>query len=158
MPNVNIITGAKHKGKTTYLLNKILELTNSGKSVAGIVSKGNFMDSKRHNFYALNIDNNEQRLLLSVDKILDSDKIGKFFISKETFEWGAEILRNAILSNTEVLVLDELGKFELEGNGWANVFSEMLDSNKELYLVFREEYVSDLIAKFSITDYQVVKL
>lgn len=158
MSRIYIITGGKHAGKTTYLQKRIVELRSSGKTVAGIVSRGDFLKGKRHNFYTVNIDNQEEKLLMSADEIIDSNKIGKFYFSEKTFVWGQVIIEKAILSTTEILVLDEIGRLELEDKGWANILSQMLKSDKELYLVFRKEYVLELINKFSIADYQIVNI
>ena len=158
MSRIYIITGGKHAGKTTFLLKKIAELSISGKTVAGIISRGDFVAGKRHNFYAVNIEDKDEKLLMSEDNIQDSNKIGKFYFSEETFNWGQIIIEKAILSTTEVLVLDEVGRLELGGKGWESILSKMLKSDKELYLVFRKEHVLELINKFSIADYQIVNI
>ena len=158
MSKVFIITGGKHVGKTTFLQKRILELRHSGKSVAGIVSKGDFLEGKRNNFYAVNIQNKEQQLLMSQNEMLNSNKIGKFYFSENTFNWGRDIIKKAIYSEIDVIVLDEIGRLELENEGWAKIFAKMLKSDKELYLVFRKEYVVELIKAFSVTDYQIVNI
>jgi len=158
MAKVNIITGRKQAGKTTFLLKKIVELRNNGNKICGIIARGTFSNNTRHRFYVHNVETKEEQLLMSSDAIINADKIGRFFIRKEAFNWGTDILKESIKSDCKIIVLDEIGRFELKEKGWANILSELIDSNKQLYLVIRKEWVNEIIAKYNITDYKIITL
>ncbi len=149
---VNIITGAKQSGKTTFLLDKIQELRKDGKIVSGIISRGTFVDNKRHSFFVQDVFTGKEQLLMTTELINGAEKIGKFYIDQKAFDWGKSILENAINSNAEYIVLDEIGRFELDSKGWANIIPALLESDKDLFFVVREEWVSEFIKRFNITN------
>ena len=80
MAKINIIIGEKHSGKTSFLLNTIKDLRNNGNQVSGLVSRGIFVDNKRHSFFVQNIETQEEQLLMSSDAIKKAEKIGRFYI------------------------------------------------------------------------------
>jgi nucleoside-triphosphatase THEP1 len=142
---IQIITGNRQSGKTTFLLKTIEALIKSGKTVAGIYANGKFEQNKRSAFYATNICNGEQKLLMKTDASDDENTIGKFKFYPSTFEWGNSIIQKACNSNYDFLVLDEIGRLELMGKGWSSAIDLLLVSNKHLILVIRKEYVEKFI-------------
>ena len=155
---INIIVGDKQSGKTTFLLDKIVRLKSEGKNVAGIVSRGTFIDNKRNAFYAVDISNSEEKLLMTAEKHKNLEQIGKFYIQKETFEWGKKILRNAVNSNVEIIVLDEIGFSEVVDNkAWADVIPLLVESLKDLYFIVRKEFVDAFILKYKLTNVNIIQ-
>ena len=152
---VNIITGAKQSGKTTFLLKKIQELRQGGKIVSGIISRGTFVDNNRHSFFVQDISSGKEQLLMTSDLISGSEKIGKFFIKSDAFNWGKSILEKAIDSNADYIVLDEIGRFELEEKGWSNIIPALIKSDKKIFLIIREEWVNEFIKKYQISDVNI---
>lgn len=155
---VNIITGAKQSGKTTFLLDKIQELRKDGKIVSGFISRGTFVDHKRHSFFVQDISTGKEQLLMTTDLISGAEKIGKFYIDQEAFDWGKSILEKAINSNADYIVLDEVGRFELEEKGWSSIIPALLKSDKELFFIVREEWVNGFIEKYQITDFEIIRI
>jgi len=158
MSKVNIITGNKHSGKTTFLLNKIQELRKEGVKVLGLISRGTFVDNKRHSFYIQDVETKEEQLLMSSDIIENAEKIGRFYIQQTAFDWGIKLLQKAINSDNKIIVLDEIGRFELENKGWSNILSELINSEKELYWVVRKEWVNKVIEKFEIDNFRIIQI
>jgi len=155
---VNIITGTKQSGKTTFLLDKIQELRKDGKIVSGIISRGTFLNNKRHSFFVQDVSTGKEQLLMTTKHIRGAEKIGKFYIDQKAFDWGKSILVNDINSNADYIVLDEIGRFELDSKGWANIIPALLESNKDLFFVVREEWVSEFIKKYQIIDVNIIRI
>ena len=156
---INIITGERHTGKTTFLIHRIQQLKDSGHSISGIISRGTFVDGKRYSFYIQDVSTQEEQLLMCSEPKSGTEKIGKFFFAPHTFEWGTSVLQKAIKNPTKVIVLDEIGKLELEDNkGWAPVLKDLLQTKTQLFLVVREEWVSKFIEKYQLGSYQIIQV
>ena len=67
-------------------------------------------------------------------------------------------LNEYLKSDCKIIVLDEIGRFELEGKGWANILSELINSEKQLYLVVRKEWINKIIEKYKIDDYKIIQI
>jgi len=158
MARINIITGEKHSGKTTFLLRKVQELRENGSEVLGVVSRGTFVGGRRHSFFVQDIETKEERLLMSSESVKNAEKIGRFYIQQSAFDWGTKLLQKAINSDCKIIVLDEIGRSELEGKAWADSLSELINSDKELYLVVRKEWVADIIENYKIDDYKIIQI
>jgi len=158
MARINIITGEKHSGKTTFLLNIIQELRENGDKISGLISRGTFVDNKRHSFYVQDIVTKEEQLLMSSEVVGESEKMGRFYIQQFAFDWGTIVLEKALNSNCDSIVLDEIGRFELDDKGWANILPSLIQSDKELYFVVRKEWVSEIIEKYKIANYVITQI
>ena len=155
---VNIITGAKQSGKTTFLLKTIQELREDGKIVSGIISRGTFLNNKRHSFFVQDVSTNKEQLLMTTDLISGAEKIGKFYIDQKAFDWGKSILEKAINSNADYIVLDEVGRFELDKKGWSSIIPALLKSDKELFFIVREEWVQSIIEQFRLSNANIIRV
>ena len=150
---ISIITGSKHSGKTTELLKIIEKMQLSKKKVAGIISRGTFKNNKRHSFFVQDIESKNEQLLMSIEPVNKSSKIGKFYINNDAFDWGKSILKEAILSNADVIVIDEIGRLEIDDQGWADIIPVILKSEKEIFFIVREEWLRTFINKYNIKEY-----
>lgn len=85
-----------------------------------------------------------------------SQRIGKYSINTEVFPVGREILTNVSQS---VVVVDEIGKMENKGDGWAESFASLLQRNNLLVIAsFRKELLKELQQKFDVTNAPVFDL
>ena len=148
---VTIITGARHSGKTTRLLNYIETLKSKGVSVAGIVAVGTFKNNERDSFLLKDISTNIEKPFMSRTECDNCDKIGRFYIDNETYKWGLEILEKAIKSNINTIVIDEIGALELNEKGWYLVLVEALNAKKDIVITVRDKFIDDVAFKFGIS-------
>lgn len=87
--------------------------------------------------------------------------VGRFLFLKESFLLANEILIQEFEEdNFEFLVIDELGKLELKGQGLHRAAQHILSSKKQvnghILIVVRSFLVEQVIEKYGITDYVVV--
>ncbi len=72
--------------------------------------------------------------------------IGRFKFSKARFDLAAKRMKHqAYDPKIEVIVIDEIGKLELTGEGFYDVFVELLLSDKDLHLVVRDYLHNEVI-------------
>ena len=147
---VTIITGDRHSGKTTRLLNHIEALKNSGVSVAGIIATGTFKDDVRDSFLLKDVSTNIEKAFMSTSECNNCDKVGRFYINNETYKWGVMVLENAIKSDVNTIVIDEIGMLELNEKGWCSVLVKALNTNKNIVITVRDKFADDVAVKFGI--------
>jgi len=87
-------------------------------------------------------------------------KIGSYFFLKSGFEKAKEILKRDFEKNYDLLVIDEIGPLELNGDGLEPVISEIvnwLDTFEgKLVLVVRDKLINDVIKKYKLEEKYVM--
>ena len=150
MRSIFILCGSVHSGKTTRLIKWLKDKNN----VQGIISP--IIDGKR---YLVNIQSDEKREL-EIDSGSSQEniiKVGKYIFDKSVFKWACEIMIDAIKTNPDWLIIDEVGPLELQGKGLAKavnkVFSEkdyLLKTN--VVFVVRERLLNDFLNHYNLTE------
>lgn len=159
---VIIITGGVEAGKTTSLRKVSEKLIQSGKLVSGFISP-RIMDGDKTVAYSIeNLKTGETLPFLSEKSVSedgDVQSIGKYFINSETEQKAKQILSDALQDGAEVVVIDEVGRLELRGDGWHNELHELLKANKTtLVLSVRDSFVESVIEKFVMSEVQVISV
>lgn len=147
---VHIVSAPQNKGKTTYL-SRLVESNGSLKSFGGILTESS---PEKHEYYAKNIETGEIRLLMSDRSSLQGPTIGRFSCRQETFDWASKCL---LESKMKCLVIDEVGRLELRGMGYAKALRALLGMQKDLYIAVRSRFVDDVVEEFGIKDYELVE-
>jgi len=85
--------------------------------------------------------------------------IGKFAIATAAFEIGSKWIKEH-LANDDVnfIVIDEVGKLEAEGKGFAEALRHAIDhiGNKNLILVVRSNLQKEIVEKFALSEYKIL--
>ena len=141
---VFIITGETRSGKTTFLTGIIKLLQENNIQVGGIISQGYDNNGERYYFEIKDIATGEKTLLC--DRIYSKEKIntGRFYFYLEGIEFGKEIINNAV-SNSDLIVIDEIGPLELKGKGWYEVIDNALKANKPMIWVVRKKVIDKVL-------------
>jgi nucleoside-triphosphatase THEP1 len=142
---------AIHSGKTTQLQQW---LRNKTDQVSGILTpdkdgKRQLYDIARNEYHELQMDENapEKEIL----------EIGKYRFAKEGFAKAQEILRRSLEENTEWMVVDEVGKLELnEQTGLEPALGEVIrfyqngDAKGKLILVIRNYLLDEAVEVYGL--------
>jgi len=147
MPNtkIHIFKGPVHSGKTFRLLNWADGLRSFDGIAAPLINESR---------YLLHISNRKKKLLQLPLKTqnLNTEKVGPYIFSKDTFAWGRKILLDCVDKNLDWLVIDEIGLLELDGRGLEPAVTEILNyggcSIKNIVLVVRDKLVSRVIKHY----------
>ena len=78
-------------------------------------------------------------------------KIGKYFIYNDGLNLGITALDLNSLSSPEVIIIDEIGKLELAGDGWHLPLQKLVQlHNGYLLLSVRKEVVNEIIQQYHL--------
>ena len=110
---------------------------------------------EKHEYYAKNIETGETRLLMSDNVALQGPSVGRFSCSQETFDWAYKCM---LESTRECIIIDEVGRLELQSLGYAKALRALVGMKKELYIAVRDRFVDDVVKEFSIKDYEIIEV
>ncbi len=149
---IYFITADRDKGKTTYLQNLIKQ---QPEHFGGILS---IAGPNKESYYAFNVETKETRLLMSCEGN-SGITIGKFHCQQETFDWAKAVIEN---SQKPAIVIDEVGRLELRDEGFAPALKATLkilqNSDKDLYLAVRQQFIKEVLQHFEIREYRVIEV
>jgi nucleoside-triphosphatase len=152
---IYILAGDIRSGKTSALE----EWIGTWDNVKGVLCPD---DSDTDLRYLYNIETAE-RFPLEVSKAGDNTtRVGKYHFLSDSFKMASFLLIKTFEEQDfEFLVLDELGKLELKGEGIHQAANYIIGNyessdDKNLLLVVRTNLVKDIIAHYDIKSFQIV--
>lgn len=114
-----IITGDTGSGKTTLLTAVVEALRARGVRLGGVVAPGSWRDGKRWGFEVVDLGSGRRQPLAARESPPDWLPAGGFRVNPAGLELGRAALRAAREGGAQVVVVDEVGPWELAGHGWA---------------------------------------
>lgn len=131
-------TGEKHSGKTTSAA-KIVEIArNEGFNVAGLLAPSIYSNGQLLGFDAIDL-HNDARVPLAKRKTC------QFTFFTEGVEFGNAALSTTTTKSADLVIVDEFGPLELNGQGWRkNVDSLITLSDALILLVVRQELADEI--------------
>ncbi|MEY2924029.1 MAG: hypothetical protein RLZZ337_569 [Bacteroidota bacterium] len=151
---IYILAGDIRTGKTSALL----EWKDTWDNVKGVLCPEN-KEGKR---MLLDLDS-QQQFPFEVDEPGEKTvSVGKFHFAQPSFDLANYLLMKAFEDQDyDFLVLDELGKLEMEDKGIhpavSHIFANYVpDEDRNIMAVIRTSLVKDIIAKYKIKDFTIV--
>lgn len=144
MNNIKIgITGLPQAGKTQTLIKVIEMLESEGLKVGGMITEP-MDESRRSGFYVIDWSNKEKGILASTD-IKSKFTVGKFGIDLSVLEdIGVGALMKAC-EESDVIVIDEVGKIEVESEKFVNAVKFCLDVEKPMLITLHKKSRNPLL-------------
>ena len=146
MKPVFIITGEKSSGKTTFLLDLSKMLQQKGYEVGGFVARHDLITDS---YILCNLQTNHEVLLMQ--------QIAPFHQSRYHFELfpdGVEAGKNwinAILQKPlQLVVIDEIGRYELAGELWYEGFTNLINSSIPVLFTAKTKHLKIIVEKWKI--------
>jgi len=142
-----IITGDIGTGKST-VCNKLIEIMqNQGYSCGGIITYKNGID-----IIIESLQSGETEILASSSDVYDGPSTPKYSFNTRGINFGRQEIENGI--DSSFLVVDEIGRLELEGEGFTNV-AELIRLKRinNCILVIRRELLSACLSLLSTEPY-----
>jgi len=152
-PQVLIVTGGVDSGKTTLLQQFLCRLKKRHLKVSGVVAEGIWENGKKCGYDAIFLSSGERHLLCR-EGLSSPLNIGRFGFCEEAFAAGGKTITTE--KEPVLTVLDEIGRLELAGKGWASVLFELLDTKNRLLIVVRRDFIEKVVQQFTLTNYAVV--
>jgi nucleoside-triphosphatase THEP1 len=147
------ISGATGAGKTTLTLAVIERLRARGASVAGIVAPGLIEDGHRIGFDIVNLRTGERVPLAREQQTAPGQhaRWNRFAFTEEGLALGHRAL-GTDAEGADVVVVDEVGPFELAGGGWAGDLDVLRGGDAALVLVVRSSVLEEVRARWAAGD------
>ena len=156
--SVFIITGEIGSGKTTFLLKLIEELRREALSLAGFAALSVPEDGPSGSFNILDLVSGKILPLASRRFTEGWEQHGRFYFNPAGILMGKNILEDALIINTDLIIVDEIGPYELDGKIWSESLTRLLAGQScSILLVVREHLVSQVIQQWSIKDAMVIE-
>lgn len=155
---IYIISGAQGEGKTNYCLELVKQLKAKGESVGGIVAPGFWDGKSRSAFELLDLTSNKKIPFAQREYWKNWIRLKGFYFNPLAIKKGESILRLAIQEN-DWIVLDELGKLDIEGHLWGPIFKELIQvQNKKWIISVRTAFVEDVIRHWQLQNEEVLHI
>jgi nucleoside-triphosphatase len=138
------ITGLPSAGKTSALMRVVEMLREEGMTVGGMITESLVEDNVRMGFYITDISKGTKGVLAHKD--LDSRvKVGEYGVDMEVLEEvGVQALRDATES-ADVIVVDEVGKMEVESEDFIEAVKTAMEADKPLILTLHKKSRNPLL-------------
>lgn len=150
-----IVTGGIGQGKTTQVQKIVDSLTKRNISVSGILAPRIIKDGLTIGYDIVDIETNNQEPFLRNNIDDNLPKIGNYTISPQGLENGINILTKSALNNSSLVVIDEIGKLELNDQGWAANVAELVNGSSVLLFAVRDSFTGQVIKKWNLKDCSV---
>lgn len=146
-----IITGSVGEGKTTFIKTLIGLLRNEGVRSGGIYSQRILENGVTTGYDLVDAETGRKEIFLRRNGDSSMAKIGAYFIFPKGLEFGRRAIRRAHRERKAIIVVDEAGKLELEGKGWAEALRELVaDPATSLLVAVRDKYTDEVTEKFQL--------
>jgi nucleoside-triphosphatase len=123
---VFIVSGSQGSGKTTFLKDLIFYLQTKGIRIAGFVAEGTWTNNRREKFDLVDLNTNTRIEFCTKIKTEKWDKQGNFYINPVARVFGERLIDPKELKHSDIVVIDEIGPFELSGKGWSAAFEKII--------------------------------
>ncbi len=152
---VIIISGERNSSKTTTL--KRLLVSSENKFLGYICENS----ENKKKLYLRNLLDNKKIDILQTDEILNSERIGRYYIIPNSFEESRKVLLDQIEKIKEedfIVVLDEIGALELSGSGYDALIKDLIKINRDLIICVRDTFVEDVCEKYKFNDVEIINV
>lgn len=143
--NIRIgITGLPRVGKTQALIKVINLLEEADVTVGGMVTEAIIEKGERVGFYVMDWVTKERDVMAHVD-IESKVHVGGYGVDIDAIERiGVTAIERAI-EETDVIVIDEVGKMEVEAPSFSNTVKRALESDKPIMLTLHKKSRNPLL-------------
>ncbi|MFN8241388.1 MAG: nucleoside-triphosphatase [Bacteroidales bacterium] len=154
---VYLITGKIDSGKTTFVnrLSEILVAKNI--RVRGIITTKIIENGNTTGFDLVVIGHGIAGSFLRIENNPKGKTIGRFSINQATLQAGKNALNEIEPDRRQVIIIDEVGRLELSGDGWADEITRLTGNEGVLILTARDVFAADIISRWNLTSADIIR-
>ena len=157
---VLLLYGQVGGGKSGILQASIEELVRSGLRPAGILSPSVVRDGERIGYDLVDIGNGERIELSRVsgeERQRGRLQVGRFIFREEGLQFGHRALSLERCARADLVLVDEVGPWELSDQGWAGALYELtLKSDRPMIWVVRSDILDKVVAHWGLEEPKLV--
>jgi nucleoside-triphosphatase THEP1 len=124
--NVILISGEINDGKSTLMHELAVRFKDHTIQAGGIVSPAILDNGIKTGYALLNVATGEKMRLSQTEKGEGMANVGRYYFLNEGIEFGKAALAVAGNQNSKIVFIDEIGTWELQGQGWAASLNELI--------------------------------
>lgn len=154
-----IITGDVQTGKSTLAAGLVKFLGDRGVAMAGILATGLWKDDQRQGFDLVDLKTCEKTPLARrrIDPV--DGAITPFQFFDRGMAAGEKALDVARCREASVIMVDEVGKLELKGKGWAPFLEPLLSIRSAVHVwIVRESLVGEVCNRWKFQTPAIVRV
>ena len=145
------LSGLPGVGKTTTLIKTIEILEEEGYVVGGMITEELRENGKRTGFYVLDWMSKEKKVFAHKD-FESRHRVGKYGIDINALEEvGIKALQEA-MEKADVIVIDEIGKMEVESKKFVQTVRDILDMDKHMIMTLHKKSRNSLLQEIRRRD------
>ena len=154
-----IISGSIGQGKTTQIQKIVESLKSQNITVGGIFSPRIMENETTIGYDIVDIMTDNRVKFLRKTTNENQTKIGNYSILPDGLQIGINALTTSKNRNNKIVIIDEVGKLELENKGWAKNITNLINtSNNNLILSVRDSLTQLVIQKWNLKDYTIFNI
>lgn len=152
-PVVFVISGEIGGGKSTYAKKVVELLKEKGINISGFLSPGVQVEGKRIGFDICDVKSGNGLALCRNTGNESWLRIGNYFFTPNGLDFGNELLKKENVSDSQIIIVDELGILEVNNSGWAKPVGSLCreTSIPQIWIV-RKKLVERVIKKWNVGD------
>lgn len=153
-----VITGPLQSGKSTLAAGLAAALRQQGASIAGIIAHGLWKQGLRDGFVIEDLSSGTRTPLAKRRHTPDPFTGASFSFSARGMAAGKAALDRTLCSGAAVIFVDEIGKLEVKGRGWASCLPPLLTLHGTIHIwVVREQLVEEVCHLWPVPDTRVIR-
>lgn len=155
--NVVLITGEIGSGKTTLISGISSRLKESGIKTGGIIAPAVYENGGKTGYKILDVATDQKMLLSHIHDTEGMARVGRYFFIPEAIDFGRAALSVSRNMDSQIILIDEIGAWELQGQGWASSLNELIiNCNMPLILTVRKSFVELVIENWVLQNPLVI--
>jgi nucleoside-triphosphatase len=156
--NVILVTGDTGDGKSTFLAELAGLFENRNIKSGGIISPALFENDVKSGYELINVATSGRIRLSQTREANGMANVGRFYFFPEGIEFGKNALKVENNLKSQFIFIDEIGAWELQGQGWAASLHELiLHSEVPLILAVNTKLVEQVTEAWQFNKPLVIK-
>jgi nucleoside-triphosphatase THEP1 len=156
--DVVIITGEIGSGKTTLISGISSRFSDSGVKTGGIIAAAVYENERKTGYKIHDVATGQKMLLSQINDADGMARVGRYFFIPEAIDFGRNALSVEKNRNAQVVLIDEIGAWELQGQGWASSLNELIiNCNMPLIITVRRSFLDLVTDNWMLQDPLVIE-
>jgi len=154
-----ILTGNPGCGKSSFLMGLVERVRNMHLHVTGFVAPSILHEDASRSYDFRDLSSGETMPLAS--RVISEGwlKVGSFYFNPEALRLGNRILMDPDICEFDLVVIDEIGPFELEGRIWADAVNHLLENCKcPMIWTVRKQLIQKVIHMWKLENVEIIDL